>query len=1505
MGALIRYFVRYNLVGDLVMLAILAAGWVGLGSTRSNFFPVTESKTIQIQVVYPGASPAEIEEGIVAKIEENLQGIAGLDQVKSVCSENAGSITVTVLDAGETDEILQDVKNAVDRIASFPVGMEPPTVFKQEAIGVAITFAVTGVDDLRALKTEARRIEQDLRALDGISQVALSGFPGEEIEVAIRADKLTELNMTLAEVSAAIRAANVETTGGRLKTAREELIVRGRFRGYDAEALEDIVIRSNVDGRVVRLSDVAAVQDRWADNDPSRSWYNGMPSVVVTVNNLTTESILDVTELVRQYIEAYNLQAEEVGTGLKLDIIRDSSVVLNQRIELLVNNGVVGFLLVILLLALFLDIRLAFWVALAIPVSFAGMFIFAGMAGVTINVISLFGMILVIGILVDDGIVIAENIYRHFEMGKDRYTATIEGTLEVLPAVFSAIVTTMVAFASFFFIEGRLGDFFGDMATVIMLTLLFSLVEGAFILPAHVGHSKALRRDWKPNRVERSMRTFMDFLKSKFYAPVLRFAMAQPWITFSGIVALFLITVPGLIGSGLVKTTFFPFIESDNLTVSLSMVSGTRDDVTARELDAIEAKVWEVNDALKADREDGQEVILAVDKRVGPAAHVGSINIQLLDGEQRGVRSTDISARIREKVGTVYGAENLSFAGFSPFGRPVSVSLLGNDLDALQAATEELKAAMMQREDLKDVTDNNQRGLQELDVLPKPRAQQLGLTAGDLMLQIRQGFFGNEVQRLQRGRDEVRVWVRLAEADRSALSDLRRYRIRTPAGGLVPLEELAEVREVQGITAINRLYGEREVQVSADLSGPDVSASDANADLKANVIPGILAKYPAIRASYEGQNREQAKSQVSIQAIMPLIFSLMLFIIILTFRSPLQGFAVFGLIPFGMIGISLGHWLLGAQISLFSILGMIALIGILVNDALVFVAAYNGNLKEGMPVRDAIWEAGMSRFRPILLTTVTTVAGLAPLMLNKSFQAQFLIPMAISVAFGLLFVTVVILVLLPIYLMWINPLHRAWVWVKKGDWLSRESAEPAVREERGFAPKTLPLVALGLMAGGLSADAHAQTDLTREEAVAMALEQHYGIRLALGQRDLAEVGNAWGPAGALPRLALTAGAGTNVTDQTENPSTFLPIATESQSVSPGLQVQWTLFDGMAMFANKDRLGLLAEQAEGNVELMVESTVQAILTAYDNVLVQEESLKVLQAAMDLTQERLARLDASLALGTARRFDRLQFENALLTDSAAWLRQRVASRAARRNLNLLLAAPDDQDWTLTSELLAPEATGDMALAQARLVGENTSVSNAVLAMQLAEVGVRQAKARLSPVLGLTANWGNTAGQSRAVSDLPPQLVFNPYENGDIQSFVTNYGAQLTLNFNLFNGGATRRAIQQAQIQVELAGLDRDRLLLEAQSALAQAWDRRAAAQELHALAQRRTQNAKLAAQLGADRYRDGVLNALDFRALDVALLQSEAAELAARQEWSAAHWDVMRLKGDLRAGQVVVR
>ncbi|MGY8888148.1 MAG: efflux RND transporter permease subunit, partial [Flavobacteriales bacterium] len=473
----------------------------------------------------------------------------------------------------------------------------------------------------------------------------------------------------------------------------------------------------------------------------------------------------------------------------------------------------------------------------------------------------------------------------------------------------------------------------------------------------------------------------------------------------------------------------------------------TREDITLEQLNRIEAAVWEVNEEYNADRTDSLEIVLAIDKKIGPASHTGSLYVQLLDGENRGVMSTDVSARIREKVGVVYGAENLNFTAFSPFGRAVSVSLLGNDLETLEAATRELKAEMNKRDDIKDVTDSNQAGLQEISVTLLPRAYQLGFNEQELLAQIRQAFFGQEVQRLQRGRDEVRVWVRLDERDRASIGSLENFRLRTVNGDEIPFTEVCKINVERGVTAINRIYGQREVKVSADLSGPKASATDINDELKEVIIPQILARYPSVTVSYEGQNREVTKSQNSIKKVMPLIFALMFFVIVLTFRSPLQGMAVFGLIPFGLVGISIGHWLLDAQISLFSVLGMLALIGILVNDALVFVAAYNSYLKDGMTVREAIWESGMNRFRPIILTSVTTVAGLAPLMLNKSFQAQFLIPMAISVAFGLLFVTVIILILLPIYLQWINPLHRTWIWISDGRWLKSLDAEPAIREQ--------------------------------------------------------------------------------------------------------------------------------------------------------------------------------------------------------------------------------------------------------------------------------------------------------------------------------------------------------------------------------------------------------------------------------------------------------------------------
>lgn len=1047
MKSLITYFFRYPVNADLITVALLIAGILGMKSITSNFFPETDSKIILIQIVYPGASPDEIEEGIVIKIEDNLKGVAGVDQVKSTSIENAATITVEVKDAKETDEILQDVKNAVDRISSFPIGMEPPVIFKQDQINFAISFAVSGDVNLETLKRYGRLIETELRSREFISQVELSGFPPQEIEIALDQDKVRALGLSFDEVSAAIRSANLESTGGKIKGSDEELLIRGKFKEYYANELGDIVVRAEADGRIIRLSEIAILTDKWSESNPSRSSFNGDPSVVVTVNNLIGEDMLNITEEVRNYIDDWNSKESEV----KLSIIRDGSVVLNQRIELLSWNGVVGFILVLVILALFLNTRLAFWVALSIPVSFAGMFIVAHLVGLTINVISLFGMILVIGILVDDGIVIAENVYSHHEKGKSRIRASIDGTLEVLPSVVSAVITTVIAFSAFFFIEGRLGDIFSEMATVVIITLVFSLIEGAFILPAHIGHSKAMSKDKSPGLIERKTKSLLAFMRDRMYAPSLRFAMGNRLFTFLAVVSLFIIVVIGGIGSGFVKTTFFPFIESDNININLQMYAGTRETITQETLNRMESAVWEINAELKAQREDSLDVVVGIDKRLGPNTYDGSLNVILLDGERRNMKVLEITAMIRQRIGTIYGVENLTFGSFSPFGKPISVSLLGNNSKELQAAHAELKAELNEISDIKDVVDNNQKGLKEILVSLKPKAYLLGLSEQDVLNQLRQGFFGQEVQRLQRGIDEVRVWVRYAENDRARISDLEEVRIRTQDGRQFPLSELADLKQERGIVAINHLYGQREMQVSADIAKSTVSASDVMANVRADIIPPILAKYPSVRASYEGQNREQIKSQKSIGTVMPLIFGLMLLVIIITFRSIWQGVMVFLLIPFGFVGVVLGHGVHSAQISLFSILGMIALIGILVNDALVFVAAFNQNLKEGMTVKESVYEAGLSRFRPILLTSVTTIAGLAPLILNKSFQAQFLIPMAISVAYGLLIVTLLTLIILPVYLLFLNDVRCLVKRIWTGQKPDRESVEPARIEANQIA----------------------------------------------------------------------------------------------------------------------------------------------------------------------------------------------------------------------------------------------------------------------------------------------------------------------------------------------------------------------------------------------------------------------------------------------------------------------
>jgi len=1038
MKGLTAYFLKYPVAVNTVMVLIFLFGYFGLRATRSSLFPEVESRTIQVQIIYPGASPEEVEEGVVLRIEDDLKGVSGVEMLSSVSQENGGIITVEVRKGFNTDEVLQDVKNAVDRIPTLPDGMEPIRAFKLENIRPAVTFALSGTGvDLKALKVIARRVEQDLRGVKGISKVEVTGFPEEEIEIAFREADLRANNLSITQAAAAVRAANIDITGGKIKTSDEELLIRVRDKRQDAGGLRNIIVRAGGDGRVLRLADVADVRDTWAD-DPARNFVNGVPSVVVTVSSTVSEDILFIAETTLNYMETFNQR----GGPVKATLINDATTVLKQRIEMLVENGIQGFFLVVITLALFLNWRLALWVAVGIPVAFAGMFILAP-SFITINVMSLFGMILVVGILVDDGIVITESIYQEFERGLPPVKAAFVGLNKVLPAVISSILTTVAAFSTFFFIEGRLGDFAPSLAFVTIAALLFSLVEAAFTLPAHIAHSKGLSR--RKNRLEATMDAFMAWLRDKRYGSFYDRFMRHRMLTAG--VAFFLLAITiGSVGAGIIRTTFFPVIERDDVAVDLEMVTGTRESIVFTELQRIEGLVWDLNRELSAGREDSLDVVLKVQTILGPRAEAGKLNIILLDGEQRGFRAEELTNRLRQRVGSVPGVQNLTFGLATPFGKPVSVSLRSNDLAALNAAKAELRSELMKLPMLRDVVDSDRPGNREVVLKLKDKAALLGLTMQDVLAQVRQGFFGLETQRVQRGEDEVKIWVRYGEDGRASLRDLEDMRIRTADGRQIPLSEVVTYDIVRGIRAINHFNGKREVRVEADLAGSGQSATDAQALVSSEILAPLLAKYPGLSYSFEGQGEQSRKVGASAMRVLPITLIIMFAMIVITLRSLWQMLAVLLCIPLGFIGIGWGHWIHGVQISLFSFFGMIALIGVMVNDSLVLLSTFNDNMKTGVPFREALRDAALSRLRPILLTSITTVAGLLPITLNQSFQAQFLIPMAITVAYGLTIATLVTLVVLPLLISVLNDLRRIFGWAWNASTPSAESVEPAVKE---------------------------------------------------------------------------------------------------------------------------------------------------------------------------------------------------------------------------------------------------------------------------------------------------------------------------------------------------------------------------------------------------------------------------------------------------------------------------
>jgi len=1063
MRKLIAYFIKHSVAVNVVIFTFIIFGLYGAYTLKSSFFPLVDSKNISINVAYPGASPQEIEEGVVLKIEDNLKGLNGVQRVTSTSRENSGTINVEIEKGKDIDFMLLEVKNAVDRVPSFPVGMEPLVVAKQESSRPTITFAISGNNiPLATLKEIGRQVENDLRAIDGISQIQISGYPEEEIEIAINETNLLAYNLTFTEVTEAINRASLITTGGTIKTDAEEYLIRANARSYYATELSNLIVKADVSGRSIRLKDIAEVRDRFSET-PNANFYNGNLAINVTITSTNTEDLIPTADKVKDYIEDFNHKYNNV----ELNVVRDLSITLVQRTELLTENAIIGMLLVLTFLSLFLNTRLAFWVAFGLPVAFLGMFMFAGYFNVTINVLSLFGMIIVIGILVDDGIVIAENIYQHYEKGKTPEQAAIDGVMEVLPAIISAILTTILAFGIFLFLDGRIGEFFGEVSVVVILTLVVSLVEALIILPAHLAHSKALRKQnntpktglagffqnlfSKLRYINQLGDRIMRWLRDKVYSPILKFGLKYKILTFSFFIGFFILTNASFQG-GIIRGAFFPRVASDRIAVDLNMPNGTNEKVTDSIISFIETKAIEVTNEINAEYigdKSEKHLVENIIRNVGPGSSAASLIINLLPGEERPneITSSMVTNRLRKSVGPIIGVESLVYGGGGNFGgRPVSVSLLGNNIAELKGVKTELKKSLESNRLLKDVTDNDPAGIKEIRLVLNENAYALGLNLRTVMGQVRAAFFGAQAQRFQRGQDEIRVWVRYDKQNRSSINNLDNMRITVPNGQRIPLKEIASYRIERGDVAINHLEGRREVQVSADIKDTKkTSATDIMAEIKDVIMPEILSKYPTVTPSYEGQNRERLKLVNSLAPVGLTVLALIYIVIAFTFRSYGQPLMLLMLIPFSLPAVAWGHWIHDFSVNILSMLGIIALIGIMVNDGLVLIGKFNSNLKEGMPFDTALYEAGRARFRAIFLTSITTVAGLAPLIFEESRQAQFLIPMAVSIAYGIGFATVLTLIVLPIFLSFSNWMKRQVKWLRTDREVTKEEVERVIK----------------------------------------------------------------------------------------------------------------------------------------------------------------------------------------------------------------------------------------------------------------------------------------------------------------------------------------------------------------------------------------------------------------------------------------------------------------------------
>ena len=1062
MSSVIRWAVK-NMAGvNFLVFAVIIGGLFSFFGMRRETFPEFQLEVILVSVPYPGATPDEVESGICQKIEEAVQSLSGIKKLTSICREGSG-FTLLQLEPNIKDaqKVLSEVRSAVDRISVFfPERSEKATVeqvtFRLPAIRVAILGPKQGDSGTeQRLRTLAENVRERLIELPNVSQAQLLNVKPYQIDVEVGEDTLRKYGLTLSQVAMMIRKENLETPSGQLKSDGQEILLRGKNKRDFGDDIAKLPLIAQSNGVVLTVGDIGRVRDEF-DDVAAINEINGRPALVISIERTSNEDLLNISEEVTAFVKRM-----EMPDGYSLLAWGDESIDVRDRIRMLRENGLQGGIIVFLLLAMFLNLRLAFWVAMGIPISLMGAGIGLYVMGETLNMLTMFAFLMAVGIVVDDGIVIGENIFAHRAMGKSNLQASIDGAIEVLPSVFSSVATTIIAFLPLLYVSGVMGKFIAVMPAAIILMLVISLVEASLALPGHLSHEEKppktalqkiqhlLNRPLIPierffERISLRCNAALDWFGESFYGPVLKLFLRHPLIPFALGFTVVSLAV-GMVRSGVVPFEFFPSLDGKTIIGQVIYPDGTPASITADAARRMEQAIRRISEevAERETKEGKNKTPEPIDRtaprgpvkltflRVGSAdagnqgagdrisgSHVAQVQAEIHDATERNITSDQLIQLWREEAGVFPGAERVTFqsADIGPGGKPLEFKILAprENIAELDEAVEAAKEALAKYDGVYDIRDDSNPGKTEFQFTIRERAKSLGIRQEDLSEAIRSAYYGSEVMRLQRGRHEVKLMVRHPSNERKSLADFQDLRVRGPDNIDRPLAELADIKVTQGYSEINRLDQLRSITVSAELDTSKANASRIASDLKSDVVPKLLARYPSLRFRWEGQQQETAESFNSLAIGFVVAMLAMYLLLVFEFSSYLQPLIVLAIVPFGMVGAIFGHALQGLPLTLFSMFGMVTLAGVVVNDSIVMVDFINQCIHRGMLPREAIITAGSRRLRAVFLTSVTTIAGLAPMLLEKSFQAQALIPMATSLAFGLLGSTLLVLLMVPL-----------------------------------------------------------------------------------------------------------------------------------------------------------------------------------------------------------------------------------------------------------------------------------------------------------------------------------------------------------------------------------------------------------------------------------------------------------------------------------------------------------